>query len=181
MYLEEEEKVVQQQTPQSAEEYADAIKHVRENYVPKEKLEKAEAEKAVLIKALSGEGPVPEGVQEKAKPADVKTLRKEFLEAGETNMSNAEYIEKALALRQAIIDEGGLDPFLPSGAKVNPTPQDIAGAQKAADAFQSWLDAARDENVKIDEELFNAFMRKGIAEDSPIITARLKAAKKAHA
>ena len=180
MYLEEEDKIVQQ-TPQSAEEFTEAMKHVRENYVPKEKLEKAEADKAVLIKALSGEGPIPDSVQEKAKPANVKELRKEFLQAGETNMSNAKYVETALALRQAIIDEGGLDPFLPSGAKVNPTPQDIAGAQKTADALQSWLDAARDDNGRIDEELFNAFMRKGIAEDSPIITARLKAAKKAHA
>ena len=45
--------------------------------------------------------------------------------------------------------------------------------------MQSWLDAATDDSGKIDPELFNAFKNKGIAEDNPIITARLKAAEKA--
>lgn len=177
--LEEKENQQAQPEIQSAEEYAAAIKALKESTVSKEEYDKVVADKTVLVKALSGEGPVPEGVQKQEKPADIKELRKKFLNAGEENLSNAEYIQTALKLRKAIIDEGGLDPFLPSGAKVNPTPQDIAGANKAAEAFQSWLDAATDENGKVDNELFNAYMKKGIVEDNPLITARLKAAAKA--
>ena len=176
--LEEKEQATQPEI-QSAEDYAAAIKALKESTVSKEEYDKVVADKKVLVKALSGEGPVPEGVQEKAKPADIKELRREFLNAGEENLSNAEYIQKALKLRQAIIDEGGIDPFLPSGAKVNPTPKDIEGANKAAEAFQSWLDAATDEKGKVDPELFNAFMRKGIADDNAMVTARLRAAAKA--
>lgn len=176
----EEEKQAQQPEIQTAEEYAAAIKNLKESTVSKDEYEKLKADKAVLVKALAGEGPVPaEIAQQQAQQADVKDLRKKFLNAGEENLTNAEYIKTALQLRQAIIDEGGLDPFLPSGAKANPTPTDIAGANKAAEAFQSWLDAATDESGKVDEELFNAFMKKGIAEDNPVITARLKAAAKA--
>lgn len=176
----EEEKNMPQQEVQTADEYAEAIKNLKAKTVPLEDYNKVKADKEVLIKALAGEGPVPSEVaQQQAKSLDIKELRKKFLDAGEENLSNAEYIKTALDLRQAIIDEGGLDPFLPSGAKVNPTPADIAGANKAAEAFQSWLDNATDENGKIDDELFNAFMKKGIAEDSPIITAKLRAAAKA--
>ena len=176
-----EEKEIQAQQPeiQSAEEYAAAIKALKESTVSKDEYDKVVADRAVLVKALSGEGPIPEGVQEKAQKPDVKELRKKFLDAGEQDLTNAEYIKTALELRKAIIDEGGMDPFLPQGAKASPTPQDIVGATKAAEAFQSWLDAATDENGKIDNELFNAFMKKGISEDSPILTARLKAANKA--
>lgn len=177
--LEDEKTQAQQPEIQSAEEYAAAIKALKESTVNKDEYDKVVADRAVLIKALSGEGPIPEGVQEAAKKPDIKELRQTFLNAGEENLTNAEYIKTALELRKAIIDSGGLDPFLPEGAKVNPTPQDIVGANKAAEAFQSWLDAATDENGKIDGELFNAYMKKGIAEDSPLITARLKAAAKA--
>ena len=183
MYLEDDQQQQPQQEriPQSAEEYAEAYKQMREKYVPKEMYEKAKEDNKALVKALSGEGPIPEGVQEKAKPADVKQLRKEFLEAGETNLSNAQYVKKALELRKAVIAEGGMDPFLPSGAKATPTPKDIEGAQKTADALQSWLDAATDETGKVDDDLFNAYLKRGLAEDSPLITARLKAHKKAQA
>lgn len=182
MPTEEEIKKQQQQQEEAqmgADEYAAAIKALKESTVPKEEFERLKNEKTVLVKALAGEGPVPDSVSKQAKKSDVKELRKKFLEAGELNLSNAEYIKTALELRKAIIEEGGIDPFVPSGAKVNPTPADIAAANKSAEAFQSWLDAATDENGKIDNELFNAFMRKGIAEDNPMITARLRAAAKA--
>ena len=178
----EEEKIenkAAEENPQSAEEYVAIINRFKENTVPKEKYEALLKDKEVLTKALAGEGPVPEGVQEKGKRADINELRKRFINAGEENLSNAQYIKLTLDLRQAIIDEGGTDPFLPHGAKISPTPQDIAGAQKAADAFQSWLDAATDENGKIDDELFNAYLKKGIADDSPMLRARLRANQKA--
>lgn len=179
-----EEEIVQQQQPpaqpqMTADEYAAAVKNLKENTVSKEEFEKLKNEKSVLVKALAGEGPVPDSVSKQAKKSDVKELRKKFLEAGEQNLSNAEYIKTALELRTAIIEEGGIDPFIPSGAKVSPTPKDIEGANKTAEALQSWLDAATDDNGKIDNELFNAFMRKGIAEDSPVIAARIRAANKA--
>ena len=177
--MSEEEKKTQQPEIQSADEYAEAIKNLKANTVSKEEYDKVVAEKSTLVKALAGEGPVPEGVQKQAEKPDINELRKKFLNAGEENLSNAEYIKTALQLREAVIAEGGIDPFLPSGAKASPTNTDLQGAAKTAEALQSWLDSATDESGKVDSELFNAFMKKGIAEDSPMVTARLRAQNKA--
>ena len=92
----EEEKQAQQPEIQTAEEYAAAIKNLKESTVPKDEYEKLKADKAVLVKALAGEGPVPaEIAQQQAQQADVKELRKKFLNAGEENLTNAEYIKTA--------------------------------------------------------------------------------------
>ena len=175
--VEEEKRQAQQDNPQNAEEYAEAIKNYKEKTVSKEEYDKVVAERTTLVKALAGEGPVPDNVQKQEKPADIKELRQRFLNAGEENLPNGEYIKNALELRKAAIAAGELDPFIPVGAKAKPTPLDIAKAQEVADTFQEWLDASTDENGKIDEEEFLAKMRKGIAEDSPFITAKLKASK----
>lgn len=183
MLIDEENKKVNESDDdkiQSADEYAQAIKKLKETTVPLDDYEKLKEEKATLIKALAGEGPAPDGVQKQAEQqADINELRKKFLDAGEENLSNAEYLQTALKLRKAAIEKGEPDPFIPVGAKVTPTPSDVAGAEKVANAIQSWLDAATDDNGKVDEELLNAYIKKGIAEDSPIITARIKAAEKA--
>ncbi|MBO7713210.1 MAG: hypothetical protein J6S85_06540 [Methanobrevibacter sp.] len=172
----EEEKTTSAEVmPQSAEEYAAAIKKLKENTVSKAEYEKLQADKTVLVKALAGEGPAPESVQEAAKKPDVKELRKKFLKAGENNLTNAETVQTALDLRAALLAKGEPDPFLPVGAKISPTVDDIRGAEKVAEAMQSWLDASKDENGIVDDELFNAYLKKGIADDSPAITARIKA------
>lgn len=175
--VEKEIQQAQQDTIQTADEYAEAIKTLKEKTVSKEEYDKVVAEKSTLVKALAGEGPVPDSVQKQAQPADLQELRRKFLNAGEENLSNAEYIKTALELRKAAIAAGELDPFIPAGAKVKPTPQDVAKAQEVADTFQKWLDDATDETGKTDEELFMAFMRKGIADDSPVVAARIRAAK----
>lgn len=181
--MSEEEKQQQQQNPapaddepKTAEGYAAAIKNLKANTVSKKEFEKVVEENKVLTKALAGEGPAPESVQNKGKKPDIIELRKKFLSAGETNLTNAETVQTALELRQALLDLGEPDPFLPQGIKLNPSPQDIQKAQEVADGLRGMLDSATDENGYIDTELFNAQLRRGIAEDSPVITARLKAA-----
>ena len=171
----EEEKNVAGQDPQSAEEYAAAIKHLKDTTVSKEEYDKLAEEKKTLVKALSGEGPIPEGVQEAEEKLDIKELRKQFLNAGDSQMSNAEYVQLALNLRKACIAEGEPDPFLPSGTKTSVTNADIEGAEKVAEAFQEWLDASKDEEGKVDNELFDAFLKKGIQNDSPAVQAKYNA------
>lgn len=172
----EDEKPADQE-PQTAEEYAAAIKSLKDSTVKKEDYEKLLQEKKVLIKALAEGEDLPSSDKEGQQGPDIKALREDLRKAGETNMSNAEYVEKSLQLRKALIDAGEPDPFLPIGAKVSPTLDDIKGAEKAANAFQQWLDDSRGEDGKIDPELFNAYLKKGIAEDNPLITARLRAGK----
>lgn len=171
----------QEEKIETAQDYLKLVEDMKKNYVRKDLYDKSEADRKALAAALAGEGPVPGSVQKQAQKPDIKELRKQFLNAGENNLSNAEYVKVALQLRNEAIARGELDPFLPQGAKISPSVDDIAKANRVADGLQSFLDAATDENGVIDNDVFNAFLKKGIAEDSAALTARLRAnSKKAH-
>lgn len=164
----------QEEKIETAQDYLKLVEDMKKNYVRKDLYDKAEADRKALAAAVAGEGPVPGSVQKQAQKPDITELRKEFLSAGEKNLSNAEYVKLALQLRNEAIARGELDPFLPQGAKISPSVDDIAKANRVADGLQSFLDSATDENGVIDNDVFNAFLKKGIADDGAAITARLR-------
>ena len=172
-----DEKVNQQQQEvviESAQDYAEAIKDLKEKTVSKEEYDKVVADKKTLIRALSEGQTLPDSGQKENKP-DIKELRQKFLNAGELNLSNAEYIKTALALRQASIESGEGDPFLPTNSRRAPTIVDLQGAEKVAETLQGWLEEATDEEGRVDEDLLNAQIKKGIADDGPLMLAKMKA------
>ena len=61
----------------------------------------------------------------------------------DNDMSNIEYIAKALELRTGIMEQGGQDPFLPSGSKVVPSQEDIEAANRVASVYQECVDYAQ--------------------------------------
>lgn len=166
-----------QGNPQGAAEYIEAIKNLKENSVDKKEYDKLAAERAELIKALSGEAPLPKSAEEANHKPDLAAARKKFLEAGDHGLLNYEVAQAALELRQAAIDAGEPDPFIPAGVKVKPELSDITGAQRVADALQFCIDEATDEDGNVDADLFNNRLKKILAEDSPLLTARLNAQK----
>lgn len=172
----EEEKKQQkaEEVNPSVDDYIQTIKNLKENSVPLEKYQKLEEEKTKLVKALSGEGEIPESAQKSKEAPDRKEIAKKILNPAAYGLSDAEYTEVILQQRELALANGEPDPFLRLGVKATPTPQDVEGAEKVAAAFRAWLDASRDENGKLDNELFLAQRRKGIADDSPLIIARLQ-------
>ena len=172
----EKEELEQEQTPQNAEQYVKALKSLRENSVDKEEFDKVVAERDTLIKAMAeGDTTHAQGAESEKKP-DIKELRDKLRTSGEKELSNAEFVATALQLRRAVIEAGGIDPFLPQGVKAKPTLIDIQGAERVAEGLQSCLDNATDPDTgKVDNDLFNAHLKKIIAEDNPSLTMRLKA------
>lgn len=152
----------------NANEYAEEVKKLKANSVPKTEYDKVVAEKKVLAKALAEGADVPDNEKQEVKP-DVKELRKKLLTAGETGLSNVEYVQTALELRNALLAEGKKDPFLPLEIKRRATKEDYAGAQRVADFLQDCLDQATGEDGKPDDIMFNAALQKGLANDSPMI------------
>ena len=134
--MEEEEKKQNKTQTESmtADEYVENIKDVKSKMVSKEEYDKVVAEKKTLARALADGVDIPES-EKQEKPADIKEIRKKLLNAGETNMSNSEYVQNVLDLRNALLAEGKRDPFLPTGIKRDPSNQDFAGAQRVADFF----------------------------------------------
>ena len=176
IFMTEKEEKQQQETQMTAEEYAAYIKHIRETTVPKEEYDKVVEDKKTLAKALAEGADVPEVEKQENKP-DIKELRKEFLKAGENNLTNVEFVQKTLELRKALMEAGEPDPFLPRGLKRKPDNSDFEGAQRVADFFEQAVEDSKDETGKPDPDMFNALLKKGIANDNSIIAAKVRALK----
>lgn len=128
-------------------DYISAINEIKANSVSKEAYEKLKKENKQLLDSLvSGK----ELDIEAAKPVDVNELRVKLF--GEDELTNLEYIDTALKLRAAVIEQGGVDPFLPVGAKVAITDADIETAERVAQELQDMVDIADGNNVIFNQE-----------------------------
>ena len=125
---------------------------IKKNFVRREELEAANKKYDTLVKGIL-EGQTPDLGGDESKP-DISKLRKELYHS-EEQLSNLEVVSKTLQLRQAIIDEGGDDPFLPTFAQASPTQADIDAAQRVAKLLQEAVDKAEG-----DEAAFNASLNK---------------------
>ena len=113
-----------------------ALNELRQNSVTKDQYNKVIAERDRYAKALFN------GTSEdigKKEPVDINALHKDLFTK---DLSNLEFAEKALALREAIIDKDGVDIFVGKGEKLAPTDDDYRAAQKVADGLQSCVDIA---------------------------------------
>lgn len=128
--------------------YLEVIKKMKENMVLKSDYDAAIAENKKLAEQLiTNPGP-----QEQAKEkVDVKKLQEKF--SATTQMTNLEFVDTALQLRTALMEDGKPDPFLPVGRRISPTDEDVKKAQKVADAFQYCIEVAKGDPAIFNMEL----------------------------
>ena len=117
-------------------DYIEAIQTLKQNSVDRSKYEELRAENKRLLQAVVNGQPAEEQVEE-AKP-DIKELRKALMK----EQTNLEYVSNALKLREAVIAEGGEDPFVPVGSKYTPTAADYERANRVATVLQEMVDEA---------------------------------------
>lgn len=152
--MEEKDKMTQvesgQENVNGGEDYIKALKEMKERTVSKEQYDKLKAENCQLLQALVNgetiEQPKPE------ENVDLNELRKSLF-SPESDLSNLQYMEKTLKLRQEIIKQGGRDPFLPIGEKVNVTHDQIEAAERSAQIFQECVDFAQGDSGVFTAEL----------------------------
>ena len=136
-----QEELLNQETMRNEEvvdntDYITAIKELKQNSVDKTKYDSLKQENKKLIKALvNGEGYEQDNVQTQKDTID--TLRKKINTPGITNL---EYIDTALKLRDALIENGQEDPFVPQGSKYSPTQIDYDRANRVATILQEMVD-----------------------------------------
>jgi len=119
------------------EQYIAAIEEMKANTVSRDAYNKLRNENKQLLDALVSGKELPQ--EPVAKPS-VDDLRKKLF-SGE-DMSNLEYVETALSLRDVLIENGERDPFLPYGDKVDITPDQIDAANKVAAGLREMVDFA---------------------------------------
>lgn len=152
-------------------ELAKALKELKENSVSKEDYEKLKREnKELVAQIINGDGAgngqtnSPEDLD-----GDIKALREKLYGPKCSELSNLEFCESTLKLREAIIKRDGIDPFVPRGANIKPTDYDAQRAQAVADVMTECIKEANG-----DSGVFTALLQAKTNNDSPALVAHLK-------
>lgn len=127
-----------------------ALNDLKANSVSREDYEKLNSLNQQLVQSIvNGQGVKKEEVKEQV---DISKLRKELFSSN-TELSNVAFVEKSLKLRNAMIENGEGDPFVPHGNKIVPTEEDYATAQRVADVLQECVEYAKGDNDVFTNEL----------------------------
>ena len=120
--------------------YLDAIKSIKANSVSKEEYNKLKEERDELISNIvNGTASFKEEEEPEKEKVDINELRKSLFNA---DNSNLEYVEKAVKLRDALIENGEPDPFLPWGKRISPTQEDYEKAEQVVDVLKDCIEIA---------------------------------------
>ena len=144
-------------------DYIETIKQLKETTVPKTELEKLQAENKKLLSTLL-EGGELEAAATTPQKRTSDEIRKELF-GDDATISNLEFAKKAIELREAILDEGGIDPFVPQGNNIVAEDSDFAAAEKVAEALKSCIEYANG-----DSEVFTNELMRITVDTSPVST-----------
>jgi hypothetical protein len=142
---------VDNQETDTSVDYISAINEIKANSVSKSEYNKLREENQNLLKTLVEGGTIKqeEYVMEKV---DIEKLRKELFDP-DASLTNLEYVKKSLDLRNAVIDNGGVDPFLPFKINSSYTSDEIATANKVASIFEECIEYADGNSELFTQEL----------------------------
>lgn len=141
-------------------DYIEVINNLKANTVSKDIYNKLKDENKRLLESIVN-GQQAE-VQNTPKISNDQLKKDLFTK----NLSNLEFIEKTLQLRQNIIEEKGEDIFAPDGPQFSFTEDDRRDAQRVADALQSCVDVADGNSAIFTNEL------QRILKDTPLPNRR---------
>lgn len=130
-------------------DYITAIKELKENSVDRSKYEALKADNKRLLDAVVNGQTVETSV--KAPEVDINALRNELF--NNDNQTNLQYVENALKLRNALIEKGEPDPFLPHGSKILPDANDVECANRVATILQECVDYAEGDSAVFTNEV----------------------------
>ena len=150
----EEEKVsVTGTVEDNTQDYLAAIKELKENSVNRSEYDKLRAENKRLIDAVvNGQPGQEEQVVVKHSKEQIDDLRNDLFNSPR-ELNNLEFITKTMELREALMENGEPDPFLPVGKQISPTRDDIEGAEKVAKVYEECIAYAEGDSEVFTNEL----------------------------
>ena len=151
--LEEKEVSVTGTVEDNTQDYLAAIKELKENSVNRSEYEKLRAENKKLIDTVVNELPgQEEQVVVKHTKEQIDDLRNDLFNSPR-ELNNLEFITKTMELREALMENGEPDPFLPVGKQISPTRDDIEGAEKVAQVYKECIEYAEGDSEVFTNEL----------------------------
>lgn len=142
-------------------DYLNAIQELKANSVDRKQYDKLKAENQKLLDALVDGKQID--VPKKEEP-NIPELRKKLFGG---DLSNLEYVDAALKLRDALIEKGETDPFLPIGDKVNLTQDTIDKAEHVANVLKDCVEFADG-----DSGIFTAELQRRTVDSNPLLGRR---------
>ena len=140
MFIPEEENV-NVNVEDNTNDYIEQIKKLKESSVSRDDYDKLKADNKKLIDALAN-GTQMDMVESKVSAVEnINELRKKLFGKG-NNLNNLEYCKTAVELRDALIENGERDPFLPFGHEVVATDSDYESANRVATVLKECIDYA---------------------------------------
>ena len=150
---EEQEISVTGTVEDNTQDYLAAIKELKQNSVDRSEYDKLRAENKKLIDAVvNGQPGQEEPAVSKHSKEQIDELRNDLFNSPR-ELNNLEYITKAMELREALIENGEPDPFLPVGKQISPTRDDLEGAEKVAQVYKECIDYAEGDSEVFTNEL----------------------------
>ena len=135
------------------QDYLATIKKTKEKSVDRSEYDKLRAENKRLIDAVvNGQPGQEEQVVVKHTKEQIDELRNDLFNSPK-ELNNLEYVTKAMELREALIENGEPDPFLPVGKQISPTRDDLEGAEKVAQVYKECIDYAEGDSEVFTNEL----------------------------
>ena len=149
----EEETSVTGTVEDNKQDYLAAIKEIKEKSVDRSEYDKLRAENKKLIDAVvNGQPGQEEQAVVKHSKEQIDELRNDLFNSPK-ELSNLEYVTKAMELREALMENGEPDPFLPVGKQISPTRDDLEGAEKVAQVYRECIDYAEGDSEVFTNEL----------------------------
>ena len=152
--LEEEKEIsVTGTVEDNTQDYIKAIKDLKQNSVDRSEYEKLRAENKKLIDAVvNGQPGQEEQVVVKHTKEQIDDLRNDLFNSPR-ELTNLEFITKTMELREALMENGEPDPFLPVGKQISPTRDDLEGAEKVAQVYKECIEYADGDSEVFTNEL----------------------------
>ena len=142
MFLPENENENVVNVEDNTTDYIEQIKKLKESSVSKDDYNKLKADNKKLIDALANGNQVEGVVEPKVSAVEkINNLRKKLF-SKENGLNNLEYCKAAVELRDALIENGERDPFLPFGHNVVATDSDNETANRVSTILKECIDYA---------------------------------------
>ena len=137
----------------NTQDYLAAIKELKQNSVDRSEYDKLRAENKKLIDAVvNGQPGQEEPAVSKHSKEQIDDLRNELFNSPR-ELNNLEFITKTMELREALMENGEPDPFLPVGKQISPTRDDLEGAEKVAQVYKECIEYAEGDSEVFTNEL----------------------------
>ncbi|MBR4967855.1 MAG: hypothetical protein IKY19_06470 [Bacteroidaceae bacterium] len=147
----DEETMGAEQQPFGAQDYLDNLSALKENMVSKEEYQKILDDNRKMANALANG--INYSGEEQKEPVDIDELRDKLFSPEHQRKTNLQYFTEVLQLRDALIEAGQPDPFLPFNREYIPTQQDMADAERIANNLKECVETAAGDPAVFNVEL----------------------------